>query len=171
MVWANAIYAFSYTGTSQELVTGNPTNIGISGLTPGNWYTFTVTGFNSAGWSTWANWSPWLFIPATPTPTPSPTSAPVTHSVAVIIDPTAQVGFGFTTPDGGPVHVGDRIVWVNQTSAPHGVTWDTTGSPANGPIFGAGTTTAPIVMTSAGTFHYHCTVHGPSMAGTITVLS
>jgi alpha-D-xyloside xylohydrolase len=61
-VYAYAIYAYSYTGTAQEIVTSNPNSAAIYGLTSGAYYVFTVTAFNSIGWSGWSNWSSWALM-------------------------------------------------------------------------------------------------------------
>jgi plastocyanin len=60
---------------------------------------------------------------------------------------------------------GGVVTWT--FSALHNVTFDTQGSPANigDRATGTGTATFP----TAGTFAYHCTIHGQSMSGTVVV--
>lgn len=111
---------------------------------------------------------------STPTPTPAPT--PATVSIPTINDGAAPMGFAFTSPE--TARSGDTVEWVNRSTAPHGITWDQqspSSSPAPGaniPIFQPGSTSQSWVVpsvTQATTYHYHCTVHGPTMAGVITV--
>lgn len=85
-------------------------------------------------------------------------------------------GFAFASPT--TVSSGAKVDWVNQTGAPHGITWDSQSPntspapPANVATFAAGTTSAtatmPIVTTQT-TYNYHCTIHGPQMSGQIIV--
>jgi plastocyanin len=77
--------------------------------------------------------------------------------------------FTFGVPSNLPVKMGDTVRFQNNGAAPHSVEWDTPGSPANSPVFSAGSFW-DVVMNSMGTFNYHCGVHGPSMAGSITVV-
>jgi plastocyanin len=65
------------------------------------------------------------------------------------------------------VAVGTTVTWMNTTGVTHNVTFDSPGSPANIPSFASGAQTA--TFPSKGTFAYHCTIHGASMSGTITV--
>jgi plastocyanin len=63
--------------------------------------------------------------------------------------------------------VGQPITWTNNDTASHGAILDddaacTTGSFGQG---GSGS----LVFSAAGTYTYHCPVHGSSMKGTITV--
>jgi plastocyanin len=108
--------------------------------------------------------------------TPTPPPAPSTQSIDVVNDAAAPMGFAFTSPV--TVKAGTMVTWVNQTAAPHGITWnDNTpaSSPtagANIPIFSGGTTsaawTAP-AQTVNTEYDYYCTVHGKTMAGIINV--
>ena len=103
-------------------------------------------------------------------PTPSVVAIPVSA------DASAPMGFSFQSPV--TAKSGDTIHWVNNTVAPHGITWDAqspSSSPAPGEnvaIFTAGTSsgtfTAPTVTTTT-MYNYHCTVHGPTMNGIIVV--
>jgi plastocyanin len=64
------------------------------------------------------------------------------------------------------VNAGQTVTWKNGGSIDHTVTFD------SGPTFkqplNAGTTVTR-TFTTAGTFAYHCSIHGPSMHGTIIV--
>lgn len=65
------------------------------------------------------------------------------------------------------VTVGSTVTWINDTGVTHNVTFDTPGSPADIASFKSGAQNA--TFPSKGTFAYHCTIHGKSMSGTITV--
>ena len=77
-------------------------------------------------------------------------------------------GFSFT-PANRTANVGDTVLFKNTSSDIHSVIWDTGGAPANSPIINTGGATWSVVMPNAGTFNYHCGVHGSGMAGTVTV--
>ncbi len=69
-------------------------------------------------------------------------------------------------PTPGAVHVGQTVAWHNSdvithTSTADNGTWDTGGvSP--------GSTSAPVKMTTAGSFNYHCNIH-PVMVSTLNI--
>jgi len=65
------------------------------------------------------------------------------------------------------IAVGSTVTWINDTGVTHNVTFDTPGSPADIASFKSGAQNA--TFPSKGTFAYHCTIHGKSMSGTITV--
>jgi plastocyanin len=64
--------------------------------------------------------------------------------------------------------VGQRVVWTNEDSAPHNVTY------ISGPVFKSSRRVLrpgrkfSITLTQAGTIHYYCTIH-PWMRATIAV--
>ena len=103
-------------------------------------------------------------------------AGPATISIPAVNNAAAPMGYSFNSPISA--HSGDTVHWVNQSTAPHGITWDSqtpSTSPAPGAniaVFAAGTTSAtwtvPTVTTTT-TYNYHCTVHGPTMPGIITV--
>jgi plastocyanin len=66
------------------------------------------------------------------------------------------------------VHVGDGVAWTNTTDAPHTVTSDS-GSELDSSTLNEDATFNHTFNT-AGTFAYHCTVHG-YMHGTVEVLA
>ncbi len=75
------------------------------------------------------------------------------------------------SPNPGVIPVGKTVAWTNAGAAGYGgVTHDITadnGSFDTGPI-SPGSTSAPIKMTTAGSFGYHCSIH-PTMVGTLNV--
>jgi FtsP/CotA-like multicopper oxidase with cupredoxin domain/plastocyanin len=84
-------------------------------------------------------------------------------------DNTNPTGYAFS-PLSLPVSMGDSVVFKNSSDGPHSIVWDTAGAPANVPTFTAGTSSLPVVMSSMGTFKFHCGIHGPDMKGTIVVM-
>jgi plastocyanin len=110
----------------------------------------------------------------------TPVSGNSNVSIPVINNAAAPMGYSFNNVAQSPVTVtsGDSVSWSNQSTAPHGITWDshtpsTSPSPgANVPVFQAGATSgtwvAPAVTVTT-TYDYHCTVHGPTMPGVIIV--
>ncbi|HEX5322679.1 MAG TPA: plastocyanin/azurin family copper-binding protein [Capsulimonadaceae bacterium] len=97
-------------------------------------------------------------------------------TVAVSASNANPTGFAFQTPV--TVKSGQMVKWNNLTAATHGITWDSQtpstspAPPAKVDLFAGGTmsqtTTMPTVTTQT-TYNYHCTVHGPQMAGQIIV--
>lgn len=100
----------------------------------------------------------------------------MTQNIDVVNNAAAPMGFSFMSPV--TIKSGTVVTWVNQTAATHGITWDSwipnssPGPGANIPVFTGGTDsnswTAPTVTVNT-TYNYHCTVHGPTMAGVIIV--
>ncbi|PWB68411.1 hypothetical protein C3F09_11700 [candidate division GN15 bacterium] len=74
-------------------------------------------------------------------------------------------GFAFN-PASLTVKAGSKVTWTNNDNTTHTVTSDdgtftSSGNLASGAVY-------QFAFSSAGTFHYHCTIH-PTMTGTITV--
>ncbi len=69
-------------------------------------------------------------------------------------------------PNPTTVQVGQAIAWHNSDTITHTATADASGF--NTGNVNPGSTSAPVMMTTAGTFTYHCSIH-PGMVGTITV--
>jgi len=93
--------------------------------------------------------------PSTPTTTPDVT-------INILGDNGAQS----YAPNPATARVGQTVAWMNTDAITHTATQD-------GGIFqtgniAAGTTSTPIMMNTAGTFTYHCTIH-PGMVATLTV--
>ena len=94
------------------------------------------------------------------TPTSPTTTADVTVSIAGILGAQSFV------PNPIAMRVGQTISWKNADSVTHDATQDASGFTTGNVSPGA--TSSPIMMSTAGTFTYHCAIH-PSMVGTITV--
>jgi plastocyanin len=70
------------------------------------------------------------------------------------------------SPNPVTVRVGQTVAWRNADSLTHTATAD--GSAFNTGSVAPGATSAPITMTAAGTFGYHCSLHS-TMVGTLVV--
>ncbi len=112
--------------------------------------------------------------PATggPDATAAPTSAPVATQQAEVCEETteptvveASVG-GFAW---GAVtaKVGDVVTWTNGDEVPHKLAFDDGTCTMDGNIAGGGGTRS-LIFSKAGTFAFHCTIHG-QMPGSITI--
>jgi len=96
----------------------------------------------------------------------SSSPAAPTASADVTINIQANNGAQSFSPNPSTARVGQRVAWRNADAITHNATQDAavfqTGN------LSPGATSAPIMMNTAGTFTYHCTIH-PGMVGTITV--
>jgi plastocyanin len=80
---------------------------------------------------------------------------------------TIAVSNNFFNPTPDTVPAGGVTFSWSSGSNTHNVTWDSGPStPANSSTMTSGTFPVTLVQ---GTYHYHCTVHGASMSGTIVV--
>jgi plastocyanin len=87
----------------------------------------------------------------------------------VTISIVANNGANSYSPSPDTVSVGQTVSWHNVDSLPHTAT-ENSGTPVfDTGTLGSGQTSGPIAMTTAGTFPYHCTIHGLSMSGTLVV--
>ena len=84
-------------------------------------------------------------------------------TAAVKISATDQLTFD---PAMQTASVGDIIQWTNTSSVEHTITFDAESSLSD-PSLQPGATW-DIKFTTAGTYHYHCSIH-PTMIGTIVV--
>jgi hypothetical protein len=62
---------------------------------------------------------------------------------------------------------GGSVNFTNISGTTHNVTFTTTGAPANVPDFSSGT--RAVAFPTAGSYAYHCTIHGLSMSGVVLV--
>lgn len=71
------------------------------------------------------------------------------------------------SPSPDTVNVGQTVSWHNSGGTTHTATAN--GGAFNTGNIGNGSTSAPITMTTAGSFPYHCSIH-PTMTGTLVVV-
>jgi plastocyanin len=67
------------------------------------------------------------------------------------------------------VHVGDSVVWTNESRTKHTVVSDDDGKTFDTGEVEPGKSSKPVKFEKEGEFKYHCRVHGKSMSGTIIV--
>jgi plastocyanin len=95
----------------------------------------------------------------------NPAGPGTTADVTITIN--GNLGASSYSPSPDTVTVGQTVAWRNQGGTTHTAT-------ANGGAFdtggiGNGGTSGAIQMNAAGSFPYHCTIHGVTMAGTLVV--
>jgi len=103
-----------------------------------------------------------------PCPAPGTPPPPGAHEIDAVLDNTNPSGLAWS-PASINVLAGDTVFWKDTVGAPHSILWDSPMSPPNVAQWPANTTSASVLMPMAGTFNYHCGVHGTFMKGTITV--
>ena len=102
----------------------------------------------------------------TPAPTPSPTPTPTPGANAVVVEILGENGNMSFNPDAASLQVGQQVRWHNADATTHTATQDGGGFDTG--LIPPGGTSAPITVTAAGSFRYHCAVH-PSMVGALDV--
>ena len=70
------------------------------------------------------------------------------------------------SPSPDTVNVGQTVAWHNGDATTHTATATVGFNTGN---ISGGSTSAPIMMNTAGTFPYHCSIH-PTMTGTLVVV-
>ena len=70
------------------------------------------------------------------------------------------------SPNPATVKVGQTVAWKNADAITHTATAN--GGAFNTGNIAAGATSSPVMMSTAGSFDYHCSIH-PTMVGTLTV--
>src|SRR5262252_9092878 len=78
---------------------------------------------------------------------------------------TVQINNSAYSPNPITMKVGQQVNWKNNDSITHTATLDGMFNNVISPNSAQG---APVTMSTAGTFNYHCTIH-PGMNGTIIV--
>ena len=78
---------------------------------------------------------------------------------------TVQINNSVYSPNPITMKVGQQVNWKNNDSITHTATLDGMFNNVISPMSAQG---APVTMSAAGTFNYHCTIH-PGMTGTIVV--
>lgn len=77
---------------------------------------------------------------------------------------SVTVGDNFFNPSTATVAKGTTVTWTFGTGTSHNVTFDdgeASGTKSSG--------TYSRAFATAGSYPYHCTIHGPSMSGTVVV--
>ena len=92
--------------------------------------------------------------------TPPPTCVPGSGTVCLV------AGNQFS-PTSITIATGTSIAYNNISGTTHNVTFTTVGSPANVADFASGTQS--VNFPKAGTYNYHCSIHGLSMSGVVVV--
>lgn len=67
------------------------------------------------------------------------------------------------------VHVGDSVVWTNESRTAHSATSDDDAKTFDTGEIAPGKSSMPVKFDKEGKFNYHCNVHGKHMSGTIIV--
>jgi plastocyanin len=120
----------------------------------------TLVGCNGSGGS---------YSPMAPTGTSpyTPPSDPGSGVADVTISIVGMNGALSYSPNPATVKVGQTVAWRNADSVSHTATADA-GAFDTGTI-AAGAKSSPILMATAGSFPYHCAIHGFAMTGTLVV--
>ena len=103
---------------------------------------------------------------STPTTTPTTTTPPAGGTPDVVVMIRSMNFSNSFSANPATVKVGQTVSWQNADSLTHTATAD--GGAFNTGNVAPGATSAPIKMSTAGTFAYHCGIH-PTMVGTLTV--
>jgi len=104
--------------------------------------------------------------PPNPNPTTTTTPAPPAAAADLTITIAANAGASSYAPAGATVKVGQTVAWKNSDTDVHTATDN--GGRFNTGTVAPGATSAPITMSTAGSFPYHCQFH-PGMVATLTV--
>jgi plastocyanin len=103
--------------------------------------------------------------PGTPTTTTT-TVPPATGTADLVISILGDQGGMSFSPASATLRVGQTVAWRNNDTDLHTATQD--GGRFNTGNITRGATSAPIAMSAAGAFPYHCALH-PGMVGSLTV--
>jgi plastocyanin len=103
---------------------------------------------------------------STPTTTPTTTTPPAGGTPDMVVMIRGMNGGNSFSANPATVKVGQTVSWQNADTLTHTATAD--GGAFNTGNVLPGATSAPIRMSTAGTFPYHCGIH-PTMVGTMTV--
>jgi plastocyanin len=104
--------------------------------------------------------------PTTPAPVTSGGGGSTSSTADVTITITGMNGSQSYSPSPATVKAGQTVSWKNGDSITHTATADGGGFDTG--AIGPGSVSAPIKMSSAGSFAYHCAIH-PSMKGSLVV--
>jgi len=107
-----------------------------------------------------------LIVSACGSDSSSPTAPGTSTAADVTVTIQSNNGSNSYAPSPASMRAGQTIAWRNADSIAHTATQD--GAGFNTGTLAAGATSAATMMSTAGTFTYHCTIH-PGMVGTINV--
>src|SRR5262249_25723678 len=93
----------------------------------------------------------------------SSSSSPSSPSSGSLV--TVQINNSVYSPNPITMKVGQQVNWKNNDTITHTATLEGMFNNVISPMSAQG---APVTMSAAGTFNYHCTIH-PGMNGTIVV--
>ena len=93
---------------------------------------------------------------------------PVSGGSGPVATTAVQMKDNSFTPEDIKVGSGATVTWTNADGIGHNVTFDGNAVPASGTVPG-GSAKALTMPTAAGTYNYHCTIHGSAMRGTVQV--
>ena len=82
---------------------------------------------------------------------------------------TVAVGSLSFDPKQVEAHVGDTVVWNNNSFTSHTAISDDDGKSFDTGELKPNETSKPVKLERQGEFRYHCKIHGRSMSGTIVV--
>jgi plastocyanin len=105
--------------------------------------------------------------PTSPTPVPSSPAPAPSGAVDVTITIVGMNGSNSYAPNPATVKVGQKVAWRNADSLAHTATAD--GFAFDTGTIAPGATSNPITMNTAGSFPYHCAIHGFTMTGVLNV--
>ena len=71
------------------------------------------------------------------------------------------------SPSSITISAGSAVAFDNISNTTHNVTFTTPGAPQDVSDFSSGTQS--VVFPTAGTYNFHCTIHGLSMSGVVVV--
>ena len=101
----------------------------------------------------------------TTTTTTGSTTGSTTGTTTTSTSNSVSVGDNSFTPSAITVSVGTTVTWTWVGYATHNVTFDDGDSSPDQTAGG----TYSLAFSTAGTYKYHCTIHGAAMSGTVTV--
>ena len=107
-----------------------------------------------------------LIVSACGSDSSSPTAPGTSTAADVTVTIQSNNGSNSYAPSPASMRAGQTIAWRNADFIAHTATQD--GAGFNTGTLAAGATSAATMMSTAGTFTYHCTIH-PGMVGTINV--
>jgi len=118
----------------------------------------TLVGCNGSSYSPTA---PTSTSPAAPPFVPGSPAADVTITIV------GTNGSNSYSPNPATVKAGQTVAWFNADSVAHTATANAGGF--NTGNLAPGATSSAIMMATAGSYPYHCVIHGLAMAGTLVV--